>query len=127
MSARWGRPAAWLAVGILSLWVRGGFPLHAIGWAEADDALFIRLARSLALGQWLGPYDNLTLAKGPFYPAFIAMSALAGIPLKIAEHVIYLIAAACASSYLGRRSGQRHLGTALFVRWRSIPCSGTSS
>ncbi len=43
-----------------------------------DDLLFIRLAQNLAQGQWLGPYDNLTLSKGPFYPLWIAVRIQVG-------------------------------------------------
>ena len=111
---RWKR-AVWVAAFALSLWLRTGYPIFAIGGAGADDALFVRLARSLALGQWLGPYDNLTLAKGMAYPLFIAAASLIGVPLKIAEQAVYLVVAGCASAYLGRCSGRRHLATVLFV------------
>ncbi len=87
----------------------------ALADSGADDALFIRIAHSLASGGWLGPYDNLTLAKGMFYPLFIAMSAWAAIPLKMAEHLVYLGAAALCAAYVRRRSGSVWLGTALFV------------
>lgn len=107
--------AAWIVVALLSLWIRLGFPVHAIADAGVDDALFIRLARSLQSGNWLGPYDNLTLAKGMFYPLFIATTSFLSIPLRIAEHATYLAAAALGAGLVQRRTGQRWLGFLLFV------------
>ena len=54
-----------------------------------DDAMFIRLASSLSLGQWLGPYDQYTLAKGPMYPVFISLCHAFGLPLKLSELLLY--------------------------------------
>ena len=79
-----------LLIAACSLWIRSGFALTAMPVYKHDDELFVRLAHYLAAGQWLGPYDNLTLAKGTFYPMFIAASFWASVPLKIAEHLLYL-------------------------------------
>mgnify|MGYP000228434448 CR=1 FL=1 len=46
-----------------SLWLRHAFPVFALGPVLHDDALFVELANHLCDGNWLGPYDNLTLAK----------------------------------------------------------------
>lgn len=105
----------WVVAAMLSFWIRAGFPVRALAWGVADDALFIRGAKYIATGHWLGPYDNPTLAKGMFYPLFIAATSLAAVPLKFAEQAIYLAAAAGVASYVGRQSGRRWLGTALFA------------
>ncbi len=81
-----------LAIALLSLWLRTGFPILAIPGASADDGLFVRLARSLGAGQWLGTFDDTTLVKGMFYPLFILLAFIAGVPLPIAEQVVYLAA-----------------------------------
>jgi hypothetical protein len=39
-------------------------------------------------GQWLGAFDQLTLLKGPSYPAFLALSHLSGLPVSL-SHVIF--------------------------------------
>lgn len=57
-----------------------------------DDRLFLNLASALLSGKWLGPYNNLTLAKGPFYPIFIAVAFILGIPLLLAQHLLYITA-----------------------------------
>jgi len=71
-------------VAAASLWLRSAVPVWAIV-APHDDFLFLRLAYNLGGGLWLGQFDNLTLAKGMAYPAFILAAFLAGIPLKIAN------------------------------------------
>jgi hypothetical protein len=64
---RFGFWALWWLTAIFSLWLRTGFPPHALSFLNFDDELFIRGARYLGSGEWLCPYDNLTLAKGMFY------------------------------------------------------------
>lgn len=54
-----------------------------------DDYLFIKLARNILNGEWLGPYDQYTLIKGPAYPLFIAAVHYTGIPLMLAQHLLY--------------------------------------
>jgi hypothetical protein len=107
--------AAWIGLATFSLWLRMGFPVHAIGHSGLDDALFIRLAQSLQAGLWLGPYDNATLAKGMFYPLFIAIIAFLAISLRVAEHVLYLAVAALAAGFLQRRTRSPWLGLLVFA------------
>ncbi|MGI9537625.1 MAG: hypothetical protein ACR2PB_11175 [Desulfocapsaceae bacterium] len=54
-----------------------------------DDYLFIRLAKGILSGGWLGPYDQFTLIKGPGYPLFIAFAHHIGIPLLLAQQLLY--------------------------------------
>jgi hypothetical protein len=86
----------WAAVGltIAKLWLTRGQAIFAIGTAGHDDRLFLKLAESLVRGEWLGPYDQLTLVKGSFYPIWIAVVFLAGLPLTFAQQLAY--AGACA-------------------------------
>ena len=92
------RHRLWLAIAlaltVLKLWLTRGQGVFALGSADHDDRLFIELAQHLIRGEWLGPYNELTLAKGPFYPLFIAGAFSLGVPLFLAQHVFY--AAACA-------------------------------
>lgn len=103
------------SVALFSLWLRAGFPVVAIGPSMLDDALFVRLAQSLLAGDWLGRYDNATLAKGMFYPLFIAVSFLLNIPLKFAEHAFYLGVSAWLSIHIARRARSNVLGVVTFV------------
>jgi hypothetical protein len=69
-------PWWWLGLGLAltaaKLWVSRGQGVYALGSAGHDDHLFIQLAEYLVNGDWLGPYNQLTLAKGAAYPLFIA-------------------------------------------------------
>ena len=84
ISRRLSIPIFYLVVAAASFALRHAIPVQAEAGAIHDDALFVRLATHVAAGDWLGPYDQLTLAKGAGYPVFIALAWLAGIPLKLA-------------------------------------------
>lgn len=58
-----------------------------------DGLLFARLARNLTAGEWLGEFNQLTLAKNPGYPIFLSVVQRTGIELQVAEHVVHLAAA----------------------------------
>lgn len=104
----------YVLVAALSLWLRSGFPVFAIGGAVHDDQLFVDLAHYLAF-DWLGPFTQFTLAKGMFYPLFILATFFLGIPLKFAEHAAYLAACGFAAWLVVRVSGNRWLGFLLFT------------
>ena len=54
-----------------------------------DDYLFVKLAKHILSGVWLGPYDQVTLVKGPVYPLFIALAHHTGMPLLLVQHLLY--------------------------------------
>lgn len=99
----------------LSFALRHAFPIQAEGAAIHDDALYVRLAASVASGAWLGPYDQLTLAKGAAYPVFIALTYLSHVPLKMAEHAVYLSGCAVFAVAMGRLLGSRLAGIAILA------------
>lgn len=103
------------ALAAASLWLRMGFPAQAVAQAGFDDALFVRLAYALGSGEWLGAFDRLTLAKGMGYPLFIALSAALAIPLKLAEHLLYLGVSAALAAALARRLHRPGAGLLLFA------------
>lgn len=103
------------AIAAASLWLRSAVPTMALSAAMHDDFLFVRQAYYLGAGVWLGPFDNLTLAKGMGYPAFILAAFLSGLPLKLAEHVVYLGAAGVTAWIAARIAGSRLLGLILFA------------
>lgn len=98
-----------------SLWIRSGFPVRVIGNSAQDDFLFVRLAHFLSLGDWLGPYNQMTLAKGMFYSAFLAIAHFARMPLKIAEQIVYLAASGLTAELVRRRTGNVYFGGSLFL------------
>lgn len=98
----------WLAIGLtgLKLWLSRGQLLFAIGGAAHDDRLFVDLAGYLIHGQWLGPYNQFTLAKGPFFSLFIAGNFWTGIPLGLTQQIFYALA--CAAMVFALRPWLRH-------------------
>lgn len=76
---------------LIKLMLTSGQSIFAIGGAGHDDRLFINLAQHLIRGEWLGEYNNLTLAKGMFFPLFIALSFKIGIPLIISQQLLYIL------------------------------------
>jgi hypothetical protein len=90
----WGAAAIALALAALHLALVAGLPVWILGTGALDDALYLRGAEHLAAGDWLGPYDNRTLARGPFYPAFVAFASQLGVPIRVAQSALYLAAGA---------------------------------
>lgn len=99
---------------VLRLWLVEVYELMAT-WTPHDDYLFIRLAKHLLSGEWLGPYNHFTLIKGPGYPLFIAASHLAGIPLLLSQQLLYSFACVLAISALRPFCGNRYLLMACFA------------
>lgn len=100
MTGRTPSPVRWwlwaaVLMTVFKLWLVGGQQVFAISSAGHDDRLFLQLAEYLVQGQWLGPYDQLTLAKGPFYSIWAAVMFQLGVPLFFSQHLLY--AAACAA------------------------------
>ncbi len=106
---------AWMSILILlRLWLVEVYELMAT-WTPHDDYLFIMLAKHLLSGDWLGPYNQLTLIKGPGYPLFIAASHLAGIPLLFSQQLLYSFACLLAVAALRPMTAHRGLLMACFA------------
>ena len=75
----------------LKLWLVAAQPVVAHGNASFDDRLYLALAEQVLKGNWLGPYSQFTLMKGPMYSLFIAGTFLSAVPLPIAQHLLYLL------------------------------------
>lgn len=124
---RWAIGAIYCAIFFISLWIRSGFPVFAIADSIFDDLLFQKIARSLLHNDWLGPYDKLTLAKGMFYPFFISTSSFLGLPLKIAEHILYLGCSFFLAKYVSRVSRNTILGIVIYAFLAFNPVFWTES
>ena len=72
----------------VKLWLVSAQYLQAT-YTPQDDLLFIRQANSILSGHWLGPYNQMTLIKGPFYPLFIALAYWLAIPLMTAQQLLW--------------------------------------
>lgn len=102
-----------LTLTTLKLWLTAGQTLYALGWWLYDDLHFLTQASYLLRGEWLGPYDQLTLIKGPFFPAWIALAHLAGVPLLLSAQILY-VAACWLLSLAVRPLLKRNLYTPIF-------------
>ncbi len=100
---------------LIKLWLVLDQPLLALADASKDDLLFIRLADYLTRFDWLGPYDNLTLVKGPFYPLWIAAAFLAGVPLLLSQQLLYVAACLVIERALQPLIASRPWRMAIFV------------
>jgi hypothetical protein len=99
----------------VSVWLR----MRGRTWLVADmiydDAYFARSAGHLVRGDWLGPYDFVTLSKGPTYPLFIAGAYELHLPLKLAEHGLHLVAAGVLAWAVWRVTRVRLLTVAAYA------------
>lgn len=93
--------ASAVALIALKLWLVAAQAIQAIGFASHDDALFINRTAALLAGDWLGAYDQYTLAHGPLYPFFITGAYLLHIPLFTAQHLLSI--AGCIAVVLALR------------------------
>ncbi len=118
-SARRSLPWAFVdcvLVGV-GFWLVAPVPVALVA-SPYDAGLFVRLANSLLAGEWLGRFDALTLAKGPFYPLFLAGCAEAGVPIQAGIEAVYLVGAVLMAGVvarLGRRKWAGSLCLALLV------------
>ena len=83
--------------------------------ADFDDALFVRNARSLLSGHWLGPYSSLTLAKGPGYSVFLALNYLLGTSVVQLQSALYAFSCAFFADSIFRLTRSLGLSLAMFA------------
>ena len=120
----------WLWAGLIitavKLWLTRAQPVYAIGGAAHDDRLFLLLAESIIKGEWLGAYNQMTLAKGPFYSIWIAGLYWLGIPLGLGVQLAY--AGACALLTSACRPAIRSAGLLFaiyaFLLWNPMSFEG---
>ena len=99
----------------VSIALRLNSPVHLMAQLNFDDALFAHQGWMLTTERWLGPYSFPTLTKGPGYPLFIALAYRLDLPLKLAEHVLYLAAAGVLAVAAWRMARARWLAVVLFA------------
>ncbi|MEY2470264.1 MAG: hypothetical protein QOF21_2962 [Actinomycetota bacterium] len=83
-------------------------PINTIGIIKGgfDGGLFERLALTLTNHDWLGTLDPTTLAKGPGYPAFIAITNKLHLSLQVGEQISYLVGCAAIALAVWRVTGR---------------------
>jgi hypothetical protein len=78
-----------LAVILLRVWLVTGVPKELI-YGPHDDLFFAKAAHYIIQGDWMGPYNQMTLIKGPFYSFFMIGSFLTGLSLYLNETLFYV-------------------------------------
>ncbi len=81
-----------IIISILKLCLTQRLPLSAYPKQVYDDALMVKLAKSIIEGHWLGVYDNNTLIKGAGYPVFLAILKFINIPYMLGMDLLYILA-----------------------------------
>lgn len=124
--ARRPRPDGWIllllvVVGAAFLIGFGARPAVLLPVAAHDDALFVKLGRALAMGEWLGPYDQNTLVKGAGFPAFLALLNLLGLDFPLGLAAFHLTCAAFLGYVVWRALDSRLLGGAIFLLALFLP------
>ncbi|MCR5877658.1 hypothetical protein [Phenylobacterium sp. J367] len=119
-----GDTALWIsAVALLVGFVIafGARPAVVLSTAGLDDALFMRLGQSLAAGEWLGPYNQNTLAKGMGFPAFLAIANVTGLPFTLSLALWHAACAGFAAWVVRRITGSRIAGLLLLALLVFLP------
>ncbi len=80
-----------------------------------DDGLFLKLAESIAAGDWLGAYDRTTLVKGCFFPLFMAISHILHVPLLLGRDLLYALACGLTVTALSPLVANRWKRLAIFA------------
>ncbi|GLQ49268.1 hypothetical protein ACFFJT_20115 [Dyella flava] len=104
-----------LVVTLVHLFIAMNTPLVLMTWQIYDDGLFVRLAQYLAKGQWLGPFNQFTLMKGPGYPLFLAFNYWVGLPITLTRALLFCAAVASVSFVVFKMTGSRVLAMFVYV------------
>ncbi len=90
-------------------------PVSIFTGERHDDALFWNNACQIISGNWLGTYNQMTLAKGPGFPLFLAFNALAGTPVTLLIALFYLLACGLMASTLRDLGLNKYLVLTIFA------------
>ena len=93
-------PLACVLVALLKLALCAGMPLCVHASATYDDAWAVRAADFIAQGQWLGPYDDVTLTKRPGFALWLALCTKLGMGYLVPTAVLYVLACVLFSQAL---------------------------
>lgn len=86
-------PYSWLYAfsSVFFLLLLALLPIVALPEMMHDDGWFYRNALRFRSGHWMGPYNQMTLIKGPGFPLWLSFCMLLGIPFLVAQGIGYLL------------------------------------
>lgn len=77
------------AICAFQLWL--AYPSEIVARTNPYDQIrYLEMAESIANGEWLGPFNVMTLVRDVGYPSWIATVHLTGMPLRIANELLLL-------------------------------------
>ena len=74
------------ASSLLKLWIDSSLRITAETSQNYDDAFYVRLSYYISHGDWLGPYNSLTLIKYPLYSLWLAFNYKTGYHFSSPHH-----------------------------------------
>jgi len=80
-----------------------------------DDALFWINANQLIQGNWFGIYNQMTLAKGPAFPFFLALNFVLGFPITLSIALFYLFSCLIFFQVIKRFNVNKYFSFLLFI------------
>lgn len=97
-------------------------PLYFQPNAGYDDWLFVRYAKTILEGTWLGPFDGITLAKSASFSLLLVGVYLSGIPYPLALMLFFVAACVCMSLAVCMLTSNKHLswGCYLFLLFSPV-------
>lgn len=110
-----GFRAVLAALSIAYVLVLNSLPISAAPDLQHDAGLFVALAERLRSFEWLGPYTEFTLAKGPGFPLWLALNSAIGLPLLVANGLLHLAGAWLLATAMVRLGTARWLAAAIFA------------
>ena len=129
-SRRWTATTAllWTAavVVLVRIWLGVSLPLTFLPGAGADDGLYMSHAISILDGNWLGPFNQYTLVKGPGYPLFLVFTSLTGLPVSLTHVLFQLGAIGLVAWAIFRVTRSRALSLTTFILLALHPAGITS-
>lgn len=75
----------------INISLRSVIPVNAAFSSPHDDELGIHLSSNILKGEWLGAWDNRTLAKPSGYSIYLALTHYIPLPLVVINQTIYII------------------------------------
>ncbi len=100
---------------LLYLFVNVHLPVRFYPGGAHDDGLFIRHAKTIDEGHWLGTYSQMTLMKGPGYAIFLALVHIFGVPVMLAHALLYAFAVLYLSLAILKYSRSRAFAVFIFL------------
>jgi hypothetical protein len=85
---QWLTASILLAITLLNLQLRRGIPTLGGTNTPHDDLLGVLLAENIMAGEWLGEWNNLTLAKPPAYSLYLALAKQIPTQLVVVNQLI---------------------------------------